>query len=77
MCAVYFKEVWCTAAAIDFNYAWFDNRPNIVSIVYDHHVSGDIYTETPWMQNGTIRTRLGYRNHLDKPEAVKRLVWLN
>ena len=30
--------------------------------------------ETPLMQNGTIRTRLGYRNHLDRPEAVKRLV---
>ena len=32
------------------------------------------YMETPLMQNGTIRTRLGYRNHLDRPEAVKRLV---
>ena len=31
-------------------------------------------TETPLMQNGTIRTTLGYRNHLDRPEAVKRLV---
>ena len=51
-----------------------DNRPNIVSIVNDHHVSGDIYTETPWMQNGTIRTRLGCRNHLDISEPVKRLV---
>ena len=35
------------------------------------------YMETPLMQNGTIRTRLGYRNHLDIPEAVKRLVYLN